>query len=245
MIFQGLLNYVSILHDTLFITSLKNTIYIVLGLSIAMWIALGLALALKNIKKAFIRNIFRTIFFIPTVVMSVAAAQIWTWMYQPSYGVINYLLSSIGFKPFLWLTSPQQVIPALIIVILWKNLGFTIILFEAGLSSIPGIFYEASEIDGATKWQQFKYITWPLLTPTLLFVFVTGFISALQTFTQPYVMTMGGPGTSSYTLVFYVYQRAFAYKDLGYASALSYIIFLIIFIASYLQLRYVKERVWA
>jgi len=244
--FRGLSNYISLFNDSLFRVSLLNTIYLSLGLGmVGVWIALGLAMALRSVKNPRIQTIYRTIIFIPAVTMMVATAQAWTWMFQPSYGVVNYLLSLIGLGPFKWLTSPSEVIPAVIITTLWKTLGFTVVLFEAGLAGIPEGFYEASEIDGATKWQQFKHITWPLLTPATIFVFVTGLAAALQTFTQVYVMTMGGPGTSAYTLVFYVYQRAFTYKDLGYASAVAYVTFLIIFVASYLQLRYIKEKLWA
>ena len=158
------------------------------------------------------------------------------------FGILNYFLGFLGLGPFDWLSSPTQALPSIILMSVWKAVGYTMVIFLAGLTTIPREYYEAAQVDGASGWQLFRGITLPLLKPTTLFVIVTGMIGGFQVFTQVFVMTRGGPGTATRVLVMHIYDAGFRYFEMGEASALAFIQFAIIFIITFLQVRYFREE---
>lgn len=241
--FVGLENYQTLLGDKLFFVSLKNTLVysaIVLGGGIPL--SLGLAM-LVNSKLPGV-EVFRTIFFIPVVVSSVAASLVWKWIFQPDYGVLNSILKFFHLDPLLWLGDPSTALLSVAIVSIWMGMGYNMVLLLAGLKGIPTHLYEAAQIDGANPLQRFWCITLPLLTPTLFFVLVMSVISSFQVFGQVFVMTVkAGPGNATLVYVYYLWQNAFSWFKMGYASALAYILFLIIFIITLIQMKLLDQRV--
>lgn len=241
--FIGLENYQTLISDKLFFASLKNTLVysaIVIGGGIPL--SLGLAL-LVNSKLPGVA-VFRTIFFIPVVVSSVAASLVWKWIFQPDYGVLNAVLKFLHLQPLLWLGDPSTALLSVAIVSIWMGMGYNMVLFLAGLKSIPSHLYEAAQIDGANPIQRFWYITLPLLTPTLFFILVMSIIGSFQVFGQVFVMTVkAGPGNATLVYVYYLWQNAFSWFKMGYASALAYVLFLIIFIVTLIQMRLLGQRV--
>jgi multiple sugar transport system permease protein len=225
---RGLDNYIELFtKDPLFWTTLKNTAYYVLGtVPIGTILALLLAIALNQKIKGLV--IFRTIYFIPVVSSVVAISVLWSFLYQADFGLINQGLRSLGFKGVGWLSSPTWAMPAVIIMSVWHGLGYNIVIFIAGLQSIPQDYYEAAHIDGANAWQNFRHITIPLISPVTFFVITLSLISSFQVFEQAYVMTQGGPVNATKTIVYYLYQNGFMNFHMGYASALAYILFVII-----------------
>ena len=182
-------------------------------------------------------KLYRTIFYLPAVTSLVAIGIVWVWMFDPQYGLINQLLKVIGIAGPLWLADPSTALVALIITAAWRNVGYFATIFLAGLQGIDNMYYEAARIDGAGRWASFWRITLPLLKPTVLFVVVMSVILSFQVFALVYVMTAGGPAGSTSVLVFYLYQQAFTYFRMGYASAIGYILFVIIFILTVLQFK--------
>ena len=174
---------------------------------------------------------------------SVAAAVIWRWVYEPNFGLLNYLLSWFGIPAINWLNDPTAAMFALIMMGVWKTLGVNMVLFSAGLQGIPEHYYEAAEIDGAGKWQRFWSITLPLLSPTTFFILVMSVIGSFQVFDTVYVLTSGGPLGTTKVLVFYLYEHAFKFFEMGYASAVAYLLFAIIFVLTMLQTKYLKGSV--
>ncbi len=245
----GLANYKNIFfHDPRFWKAIGNTALYTVGV-IPPGIALSLLLAIAVDQKIKFRNFFRTIFFIPTVTSVIALSVIWKWLFAgEKYGLINYLLLSLGFKPIDWLMSPTWTLPAIMIMSIWAGLGYNMILFLAGLQTIPATVYEAAEIDGANTFDKFWRITLPLLKPTLVFVTVMAFIGSFQVFERIYIMTetefgIGGVLDCALTLVAYLYDMGFRKFQMGYASALGYIVFLIIFVSTIINIRFVKSKV--
>lgn len=238
--FLGFQNYLkALIADPLFYKALKNTFFysftiVALGTTVALLVALLVNHAGK------LAGVFRTVYFIPVVTSLVAASVIWTWLYQPSFGLFNQILHLIHGPKMMWLESPSQALPSVMIMMIWKNLGFTMVIFLAGLQGIPQTFYEAAMIDGANRWQLFRRITIPLLKPTMTFVLVIGVIGSLQAFTEMFVMAQGGPLHATRTIVYHLYERAFEYFQLGYASATAIILFIIIMIFTYFQLRLLR-----
>lgn len=235
--FLGLENYQWVFTDGMFYIAVKNTLYFAV-LNVAFSTVLGLLVAV------FVGSLnrhavvwMRGILFTPTVTSMVAVSLVFTWLYSPSYGVLNYWLGFIGLGPFKYLQSTTQVIPSLVLVTVWKNLGYNMVIFIAGLTTIPRDLYEAASVDGANKRWQFFHVTLPLLKPTTLFVLVTGMISSLQVFTQIFNMTEGGPGTASRTMVIHIYQTAFKYFEMGRASALAFVLFAVIMAVTLVQLK--------
>ncbi|HMN26562.1 MAG TPA: sugar ABC transporter permease [Caldilineaceae bacterium] len=240
-IFRGLGNYRDLFtEDRLFGLSLYNTAYYVFFF-VPLQIALSLGLALLLNQQVRGLAIYRTLFYIPSIVPLVANSILWIWILQPQWGLLNYLLSLIGVKGPLWLNSVAWSKPSLIMMSLWGS-GGAMIIFLAGLQGIPQHLYEAAEIDGANRWRKFWSITIPLLTPTIFFVLVLGVIGSFQVFTQAYIMTGGGPADSTLFYMFYLYRRAFVFHNMGYASAMAWILFVIIFVLTLIQ--FTTARRW-
>ena len=251
--FAGLDNYVQLLKDPLFWTSLYNTFfYTVIAVPLSLIGSLGCALLLN--RQFLGRSIFRTLFFLPSITPIVAVAFLWLWIFQPQIGLLNYLLSLISIRPGPgWLTQPAWSKPALIIISLWASIGGnSMLIFLSGLQGIPAELYEAAEIDGGGNITKFQHITIPLLSPVIFFNLILGMIAALQTFTLAYVASSGGqqqfpPGGPLYSTLFYVlnlYNNAFDYGQMGYASALAWVFFIIVLVLTYLQLRLSRRWVY-
>jgi multiple sugar transport system permease protein len=237
----GLRNYQKLFSDQVFWRALWNTVYytigtVPVGIAISLFLAIALNQRIRGIK------LFRAVYFLPVISSTVAVAVVWQWLYNPEFGLINYLLYLVGIEGPKWLTSITWAMPAVIIMSIWKNLGFNMLLFLAGLQGIPEVYYEAARIDGANWWQQFVKITLPLLSPTTLFVTVMSLINSFQVFDQVYIMTAGGPARSTSVLVHYLYQNAFEYFRMGEASAIAYILFFLVFVITVIQLK--RSKSW-
>jgi multiple sugar transport system permease protein len=234
--FIGLDNYVRMFtRDPLFWKSLKiTTIYTVSYVTLDLILALVLALLLNQRIRGI--GVFRTVYYLPSVLAGVAYVVMWMWMFNPQAGLINTLLRYVGIQGPRWLQSPQWALPALIIMGLW-SVGRSMVIYLAGLQDIPAVLYEAAKIDGASRWQEFWKITLPLLTPAILFNLVFGIIMTFQSFTNVYVATNGGPLNSTLFYVVYLYRKAFEHLSMGYASAMAWILLLIVLICTLLIFR--------
>lgn len=237
--FVGFHNYVRLFQDPLFWTSIKNTL--IFSLSVPLKVAIALFIAVFLNQKIRGLGFYRAAFFFPVVLSMVVVGLVWQWMFSPSYGFINYLLEKLGLPLQNMLIDSDQAMIVLIIVSIWKGLGSNLLLFLAGLQAIPSSVYEAAEIDGANSWQKFWHITVQLLKPTTLFVLIITLIGSFKIFDLAYVITGGGPGTSTMVLVHYIYQEAFQRFDMGYASAAAYVFFIILFILTLVQMRMFKS----
>ena len=238
----GLGNYRDLIADPTFRKVLWNTIYYTIGsVPIGIVISFFLALAL-NQKIPFVKA-YRAVYFLPVITSMVAVGIVWQWIYNPEFGLVNYLLGLVGIQGPTWLSSVKWAMPAVILVSIWKGLGFNMVLFLAGLQGIPDVYYEAAEIDGASWLQKMWHITIPLISPTTLFVVIMSVIGSFQAFDLVYVMTKGGPARSTSVLVHYLYQCAFEYFKMGYASAMAYVLFFLVFGVTLLQLRSSKSWV--
>ncbi len=245
----GLANYKNIFfNDPRFWTSIRNTVFYTVGI-IPAGVILSLLLAMAIDQRIRFKNFFMVIYFIPSVTSVIALSVIWKWLFAgEKYGLINYFLISIGLKPIDWLMSPIWTLPAIIIMSIWAGIGYNMILFLAGLQTIPTSVYEAADIDGANTWEKFCNITLPLLKPTMVFVVIMGFIASFQVFERIYIMTesefgIGGVLDSALTVVAYLYDMGFRKLQMGYASALGYIIFMVIFVITLINLRFIKAKV--
>ncbi len=234
--FVGPENYVRLLLDPLFWQSLKNTIIYSVG-TVPLSLAIGLVLAIALNRELPGRVLLRSSFFLPVVVSAVATAVVSAWMFNDNYGVINMMLAKIDAGPFPWLSSPYWAMPTLIITTLWIRVGFCMVIYLAALQSIPTSYYDAAHVDGASRWQQFRYVTWPLLGPATFLLLILNVIYSFHVFDLVFVMTGGGPGFSTTLLVQYIYQSAFETGEMGYASALGVVLFLIILGFTVLQWR--------
>jgi multiple sugar transport system permease protein len=219
--FVGLANYQALLVDENFILALKNTtIYSVSTVVLSTLLALPLAVFLAGGSR--LAPLYQTLYFLPVITPMVPMSIAWKWIYDYNYGILNYILSFVGIPPIAWLTDPAIALWALIIMGVWKVLGYNLVLLLVGIRNIPSTYLEAASIDGASALQRFRYVTLPLLKPILLYVLVTSTINAYNVFTQVYVMTLGSqsaPGQAVRVLVFDIYQNAFQYFRMGYASA--------------------------
>jgi multiple sugar transport system permease protein len=239
--FIGLRNYLNLFQDPLFWQALKNTFYFVIvagPLSIA--VSLGAAMLLNSRLVKF-KGIFRLTYFIPVVTTLVAVAIVWRFIYHPRFGILNYMLGFIGINPIDWLGNPDWAMPAIILMAVWKNFGYNMIIFIAGLQNIPEYLYEAAVVEGANAWQKFKNITIPMLAPTTLFVSIITMIGFFQLFAEPYVMTQGGPLNRTLSIVQYMYQEGFRWWNMGYSAAIAFILFFIIFLGTLIQFRVQKS----
>ncbi|CAL1241532.1 carbohydrate ABC transporter permease [Candidatus Methylocalor cossyra] len=233
----GLDNYLRLLGDPRFHTALVNTLYFVaVGGPLTVGVSLGAAL-LVNHRLTRFKGLFRSLLFLPTVTTLVAVAVVFRYLYHPRYGWLNHLLGWIGLGPVDWLGDPRWAMPAIILLAVWKNFGFTMIVFIAGLQSVPERLYEAARLDGAGPWQQFRHITLPMLAPTFLFVTVITMIGYFQLFAEPYVLTQGGPADGTLSVALLMFQEGFRWWNLGYAAALAFLLFLMILAGTLVQLR--------
>ncbi|WP_256709688.1 sugar ABC transporter permease [Paenibacillus sp. FSL H8-0548] len=235
----GLDNYSKQVSDPTFWKVLGNTtVFALLNIPLTVIGALALALMLnQNIRG---KVIFRAAYFIPVVTSSVAVALVWTWMYNPNYGLINSGLSFIGIEGPGWLSDLKWALPSIVIMTVWQGVGYNMILFLAGLQGVSAHLYEAAKIDGAGGWQRFWKITLPMISPTTFFVVIMLMIGSMQIFSEPYMMTRGGPADATNVLVLHIFKTAFQFFRMGEASAISFVLFLIIFIITLVQFKFSK-----
>jgi multiple sugar transport system permease protein len=238
----GLLNYQWLFfHDNVFPAALLNTFYYAfVATPVGIILSLLLALAMNQRIKGIV--MFRSIYFIPTISSGVAIALLWAWIYNPNFGLANWLLGLLGLPQGSWLSSPTTVMPSIILMAVWQGLGYNMVIFLAGLQGIDKSYYEAATIDGANAWQQFWRITVPLLSPTTFFIAVIGLISGFQVFVPMFVMTQGGPGNSSMSVVEYIFDNGFRYLHMGLASAAAWVLFALVFVFTLFQIR--LQRHW-
>ena len=235
--FVGLRNYAQVLASPDFLRALKNTMYfVIVGAPLAVVVSLGAALLL-NVRLVRLRSLFRTVYFAPVVTTLVAVAIVWRYLYHPKYGLLNHALGWIGLGPVDWLGDPNWSMPAIILLAVWKNFGYNMLIFVAGLQSIPDELYEAAAVDGADARQRFWHVTLPGLAPTFLFVSVTTMIGYFQLFAEPYVMTQGGPLRSTVSLVLLMYEEGFRWWRMGVAATIAFILLVITLAGTLLQMR--------
>jgi multiple sugar transport system permease protein len=239
--FVGLDNYANVIGDTRFWTSLFNTTYfVVIGVPVTLALGLLIANALNRGITRF-RTAFRVGYYLPVITSIVAIAVVWRFLLNTDVGLINMLLGGIGIRGPSWLGDPNFAMPSIIAMAVWRNLGFAMVVFLAGLQAIPSELYEAGSIDGAGRWQLFRHITIPMLRPTILFMVVITTIGYLQLFEEPFVMTDGGPLDRTLSVTMYMYQQAFRFFHQGYASAIAYILFVIVAIVAFLQFKFLRS----
>jgi multiple sugar transport system permease protein len=224
----GLRNYSELLASPMFWIALRNTLYFaVVGGPLTVAVSLGAAL-LVNARLVRFKSFFRTLYFAPFVTTLVAVAIVWRYLYHPEYGLLNYALGMVGIEPVDWLGDPRWAMPAIILLAVWKNFGYHMLIFVAGLQAIPEELYEAAYLDGAGPWRRFVHVTLPMLGPTLVFVALITMIGFFQLFAEPYVMTQGGPLRSTTSLVLLMYEEGFRWWRMGYAAAVAFVLFLVI-----------------
>jgi len=233
----GTRNYTDLLQNPTFWLALKNTFYFALiGGPLTVATSLGAAL-LVNAKAVRFKTFFRTVYFLPFVTTLVAVAIVWRYLYHPQYGFLNYALGAVGIHPIDWLGDPKWAMPAIILLAVWKNFGYNMLIFIAGLQSVPEDLYEAAALDGAGAVRQFWHVTLPNLAPTFFFVGVVTMIGYFQLFAEPYVMTTGGPLGATTSLVLFMYEEGFRWWRLGVAASIAFLLFLIILVWTAIQLR--------
>jgi multiple sugar transport system permease protein len=233
--FVGLANFKEMFSDPTFWNALKNTVVYTLNVPLGMILALAVALMLNRNLRGL--GFLRTLYFLPSVTSFVAIALVWMWIYHPTFGAANFLLNLLGLPPLQWLNSTQTAMLSVIIFSVWLGLGYQMVIFLAGLQGIPEDLYDAARIDGTNNWNQFWRITLPLLKPTTFFILVTSLIGSFQVFTSIYVMTAGGPVGSTDVIVYHIYQAAWEQLRMGYASAMSWVLFVIIMVVTWLQFK--------
>jgi multiple sugar transport system permease protein len=237
----GVQNYVDLFADEKFWKSLGNTVYfVVVGVPLTLIIGLAIASALSRGITRF-RTAFRVGYYLPVITSIVAIAVVWRFLLNPNDGLINMALSAIGIDGPAWLADPALAMPSIIAMAVWRNVGFAMVVFVAGLQTIPAVLYEAAAIDGAGRWQAFRHVTLPMLRPTILFMLVITTIGYLQLFEEPFVMTAGGPLDATLSVTMYMYQQGFAFFDQGYASAIAYILFVIVAVVAFLQFKFLRS----
>ncbi len=241
--FVGAANYARLLTDTRFLESIGHTLYFT-ALAIALPVVFGVFAAVVFHRKFPLRGFLRAIFIMPMMATPVAIALVWTMMFHPQLGVLNYLLTSIGLPPSLWVYSPTTVIPALVLVEVWHWTPLVMLIVLGGLASLPTEPYESAVIDGASAWQMFRHITLPLVLPFIMVAVIIRAIDALKTFDTIFVITQGGPGTASETINIFLYLQAFAFYDIGYASAVVMVFFAIIVVFSLVLLWTRQRTLW-
>ena len=237
----GLRNYAELLQRPLFWKALGNTLYfVVVGVPLSLAVSLGAALLLAS-RFARFQPFFRTALFAPVVTTIVAVAVIWRYLLGTRYGFVNYALGAIGVAPIDWLGNPRFAMPAIILFAVWKNFGYNMIILLAGLQSIPRDLYEAARIDGASALARFRYVTLPMLAPILAIVGILTVAGYFQLFAEPYVMTQGGPLQSTVSVLYFMYEEGFKWWNLGTASAVAFMLFLLIFAVTLVQLRQMRR----
>ena len=238
----GFDNYVDVLRDPHFHRVIQNTVVLMIG-GVFLTIAFGLGLALLLNQKLFGRDVARSVLFAPYMLSGAAIAVVWVYIFDPTYGLLRTVMSPIGLVPPNWLRDTAWAMPAVIIVYTWKNLGYTMVICLAGLQAIPRELYEAATTDGANAWGRFRHVTIPGLAPITFFLLVTGILSSFQTFDLIHVLTRGGPVDATSTLVYYLYEQGFIAFKAGNAGVASVFQFVVLFIITVIQLRYIERRV--
>lgn len=246
-VWTGLGNYLYLFTNKVgwaaFRQAMVNTVYFTIG-SVPLNMAISLCLALLLNQKLKGVGLFRTAYFLPTITSTVAMSVVWMWLYHPAnYGLFNSILLRLGLPAERWLRDPVLAMPAVIAMGIWHGMGYNVIIFLAGLQNVPTELYEAARIDGAGTWQQFRKITWPLLSPTTFYVLIIGVINAMQAFSQMHVMTQGGPLGRTTTIVYMLYHEAFESFAMGRASALACILFVILLLLTLIQFRLAGSKV--
>ena len=232
--FVGLENYARLLRDPTFWRAFANTlVFVALGAPLSVGASFAAALLLCA-RSARAQAFFRTVYFLPVVTTLVAVAVVWRFLYHPRLGLANRALAWLGLSPIDWLGDPAWAMPAIILLAVWKNFGFNMVIFVAGLQSIPERLYEAARLDGATRWQELRAVTLPMLLPTTTFVVLMTLIGHFQLFAEPYVMTQGGPEDSTRSLVLLLYEQGFRWWNLGQASAISVLLFAVVLVPTLL-----------
>jgi multiple sugar transport system permease protein len=241
--YVGLQNYKDMIHDEKFRHGVINTFYFAGAvIPLQMLFGLGIALLLNTGLRG--RVFFRTLYYLPCVTPFVVSAIVWKWFYNGDFGIFNFYLLKTGLidAPLSFLSDKNLAMPSVIVMSVWGGIGFTMVVYLAGLQTIPEELYEAAKVDGAGPWSRLWHITIPMLRPTTLFLAVIGIIFAFQQFTQVFVMTRGGPVDKTTTMLYYIYQSAFEYFEMGYASALAFTLFLMLLVFSVLQLRLYRQQ---
>ena len=240
--FVGFGNYIELLQTPLFWKSLGNTFYfVIVGVPLSIAVSLGAALLL-NAPVARFRAFFRTALFAPVVTTLVAVAVIWRYLFHSSYGLVNWALGHVGVAPIDWLGDPQWAMPTIILLAVWKNFGYNMVIFLAGLQAIPQDLYEAARIDGASRRRQFWHITLPMLGPVLMVVGVITVAGYFQLFAEPYVMTRGDPLQSTVSVLYFMFEEGFRWWNLGRASAVAFLLFLIILAMTAAMMRFGRKK---
>lgn len=240
--FRGLENYAQLLADPVFWKALRNTmVFVVAGGPLSVAVSLGAALLVLQ-RAVRWKPLFRSVFFMPVVTTLVAVSIVWRYLYHPSYGLLNALLGVFHLPPVDWLGDPHWATFSIIVLAVWKNFGYNMLIFVAGLQGIPEEQYEAARMDGAGAWVQFRHVTLPALAPTLLFVGILTMIGQFQLFAEPYIMTQGGPLKSTTTIVLLMYEQGFRWWRMGNAAAIAFVLFLLTLAGTLIQLRLQRER---
>ncbi|MBU2575054.1 MAG: sugar ABC transporter permease [Elusimicrobia bacterium] len=239
--YVGLKNFYFLLHDTDFWQALLNTL-IFLAIHIPAQVVFSIMIAMALAEKIAAKTFFRAAFFLPVIISGAVVTILWAKLYSTDAGIFNQLLALAGIAPVKWLTSTGLAMPSIAVMATWKNMGFYIVLFLAGLLSIPAHLYEVSKIEGTTRWQDFRYITLPLLKPTMLLVVVLSTFGAFSLFIEPYVMTGGGPLNSTMSVVLYMYKQAFLFQHMGYAATVGFALAAIILLVVLVQKKYLDSE---
>jgi multiple sugar transport system permease protein len=241
--FVGVRNYVRLLETPLFWQAFGNTLYfVVVGVPLSIGVSLGAALLLDS-PLARLKSFFRTALFTPVVTTLVAVAVIWRYLFSTRYGMLNFALGRLGIGPIDWLGDPHWAMPAIILFAVWKSFGYNMVILLAGLQSIPRDLYEAARVDGASAAQRFAHVTAPMLAPILAMVAILTVAGYFQLFAEPYVMTQGGPLQSTVSVLYFMYEEGFKWWNLGSASAVAFLLFLVIFAVTAVQVRVSRRGV--
>lgn len=241
--FTGLANYKRMFaHDPLFYKSLTATLYYTLG-SVPLILIVGFLAAMLLNQKARGKGVFRTIYYLPTLVPSVASAVLWIWIFNPDVGLLNSMLRDVGLHGSQWIYDSSTAVPSLILMSTW-GFGNAAVIFLAGLQGVPRHLYEAVAIDGGGAWRKFRNVTLPMMTPTIFYNLVTGVIGTFQVFNQAFVMTQGGPNNATEFYIYYLYQTAFTKSQMGYASALAWVLFAIVLVVTLALFRNARRWVY-
>lgn len=240
--FVGFANYANLLQNPTFQRAVTNTVYYTLGV-VPIGVALSLLVAVLLNSNLRLQSFFRSAFFAPVITSMVAVSIVWTWMLEPNYGLINGLLARIGISGPGWLTDPAWAMPSVILLSIWKNLGFNMVIFLAGLQNIPKEVMESADLDGVNPWQRLVHVTVPMMRGPIGFAVIVSVIKSMQVFGQIYVMTGGGPANATMVIVYYLYQQAFEFYRSGYASAVAWVLFAAIFVLTLLQNRLLKDEI--
>ncbi len=238
----GLDNYRRLVTDREFTNALRNTLtFVLMGGPLSLLTSLGVAMLVSG-KLARWKDLFRVLFFTPVVTTLVGVAIVWKYLYHPRYGLIDHALAPFGLPPIDWLGDPRWAMPAIVLFAVWKNFGYNMLIFVAGLQSIPEDLYEAARIDGAGGWSRFAHVTLPSLAPTFLFVGVITMIGQFQLFAEPYVMTQGGPVRSTVSVILLMYEQGFRWWRMGYAAAIAFVLLAMVLLGTWIQLKIAPQE---